>query len=372
MVQRAGPPAEDDRDCRGYGLAHRERPLERDAELQRSRGRRSDFIANCGTLREDEEAPVAGKRRRVFEQFPQGRNRTRGNEVGARAKGPTTGVLGALCVHPHLRQAECGDGPFKEGGPLPQRFDEVHLALRFHARDHEPRKAGATPDIHDNRAALVRPRDAEEFEALAVLAHHDVMAGHGREAASGALPGYEAGVFFEQWQPAVRLRKTREQLRKLRPIPAQQWHGPMVRTWPAFVNLPSTLRLYRLPEMTSPSLDTNLFIHADDAIDFPAGATIFRQGEPGAVMYAVQEGEVDLIVNGVTVETVGPRGMFGELALIDQGPRSSNAVARTECRLVGVDQARFMLMIRQTPFFAVQVLRLVAHRLRATDARLGG
>lgn len=124
--------------------------------------------------------------------------------------------------------------------------------------------------------------------------------------------------------------------------------------------------------MTSPTPDTSLFVHADDSVGFPAGGTIFRQGDPGAVMYAVQDGEVDLIVNGVTVETVGPRGLFGELALIDQEPRSSSAVARTDCRLVAVDQARFMMMIRQTPFFAVQVLRLVAHRLRATDARLGG
>ena len=60
---------------------------------------------------------------------------------------------------------------------------------------------------------------------------------------------------------------------------------------------------------------------------------IFEQGDEGDCLYAVQEGEVEVVVNGVVVETVGPRGMFGELALIDQERRSSTAVAKTDCRL---------------------------------------
>jgi len=124
--------------------------------------------------------------------------------------------------------------------------------------------------------------------------------------------------------------------------------------------------------MTSTAPGTNLFANAEDAVTFAAGSAIFAQGEVGNAMYVVQEGEVDIVVNGVTVETVGPNGLFGELALIDQEPRSSSAIARTECRLVAVDQTRFMMMLRQTPFFAIQVLKIMAHRLRATDSRLGG
>ena len=123
--------------------------------------------------------------------------------------------------------------------------------------------------------------------------------------------------------------------------------------------------------MTTPAPRTDLFVNAEDSELVEAGTTIFKVGEPGRVMFVVQEGEIDLLVNDVTVETVGPGGMFGELALIDQEPRSTAAIARTDCRLVAVDQTRFMMMLRQTPFFAIHVLKVMAHRLRATDARLG-
>ncbi len=51
-------------------------------------------------------------------------------------------------------------------------------------------------------------------------------------------------------------------------------------------------------------------------------------------MYVVQEGEVDIVIRDQVVETVGPGGILGELALIDQGPRSASARARTDCKLV--------------------------------------
>jgi CRP/FNR family cyclic AMP-dependent transcriptional regulator len=112
---------------------------------------------------------------------------------------------------------------------------------------------------------------------------------------------------------------------------------------------------------------TSLFQHAEGGVTFAAGQTIFSQGDAGDAMYVVQTGSVSLLVNGVTVETVGPGGMFGELALLDSEPRTSAAVADVESTLVPVDRARFMLMIRQTPFFAMDVINLFARRLRATD-----
>ena len=105
-------------------------------------------------------------------------------------------------------------------------------------------------------------------------------------------------------------------------------------------------------------------------LTFAAGSTVFEQGDPGNCMYIVQSGVIEMMIGDKVIETVGPNGIFGELAMIDQGPRSSAAVARTDCRLVVVDQTRFMLMVRQTPFFAVTVMRILAHRLRATDERL--
>jgi CRP/FNR family cyclic AMP-dependent transcriptional regulator len=116
--------------------------------------------------------------------------------------------------------------------------------------------------------------------------------------------------------------------------------------------------------------DTRLFANAPNAVAFAAGETIFQRGEPGDCMYGVQEGEVDLVVDGHVVETVGPGGFFGELSLLDSEPRSTSAVARTGCRLAQIDAAGFMFMVRQTPFFAMTVMRTLARRLRAMDARL--
>jgi signal-transduction protein with cAMP-binding, CBS, and nucleotidyltransferase domain len=131
------------------------------------------------------------------------------------------------------------------------------------------------------------------------------------------------------------------------------------------------LRVHRLgAAMSSQTFGTNLFVHATDGVSYPAGATIFSQGDPPEAMYVVQEGEVDLVVNGVTVETVGPMGMFGEMGLLDPAPRSSTAIAKSDCKVVVVDQVRFMFMMRQTPFFAMDVMRLLVQRLRAMDNRL--
>jgi CRP-like cAMP-binding protein len=64
------------------------------------------------------------------------------------------------------------------------------------------------------------------------------------------------------------------------------------------------------------------------------------------------------------VETIGPEGFFGELALIDQSPRSATAVARTDCKLVGLDERRFIFMVDEMPFFAIRVMKVMADRLR--------
>ena len=87
-------------------------------------------------------------------------------------------------------------------------------------------------------------------------------------------------------------------------------------------------------------------------------------------MYVVKSGQVDLMVGGEIVETGGTEGMFGEMALLDGERRSTTAIVRAEAEIVVLDQAQFMLMVRQTPFFAIEVMRLIAARLRAMDARL--
>ncbi|MBD2102846.1 cyclic nucleotide-binding domain-containing protein [Leptolyngbya sp. FACHB-261] len=98
---------------------------------------------------------------------------------------------------------------------------------------------------------------------------------------------------------------------------------------------------------------------------FSAGEVIFEEGQPGDVMYGILEGEVDLVVNGKTVETIKTGDVFGEGALVHQdGLRASTAIAKTDCNLAFLDQKRFLFAVQETPMFALEVMRSFSNRLR--------
>jgi CRP/FNR family transcriptional regulator, cyclic AMP receptor protein len=113
-----------------------------------------------------------------------------------------------------------------------------------------------------------------------------------------------------------------------------------------------------------------LFDKDQQAQLFPAGQTVFRDGDPGDHMFAVIEGAVDIIVRDKTVETVGPGGVFGEMALVEERPRSAAAVVKSDSRLVAIDRKRFMFLVQQNPFFALQLMTIMAARLRRMDEQL--
>lgn len=101
---------------------------------------------------------------------------------------------------------------------------------------------------------------------------------------------------------------------------------------------------------------------------FPAGAVIFETGDPGTEMFVVQDGQVDIVIAGTVLETVGPDQFFGELALIDESSRSAAAVARTDCQLLPLNQREFMFLVDEQPFFAIRVMKVLADRLRRKNA----
>jgi CRP-like cAMP-binding protein len=115
----------------------------------------------------------------------------------------------------------------------------------------------------------------------------------------------------------------------------------------------------------------DLFRHDRDTIDVPAGAVIFSEGEVGDLMYAVVEGKVAITVHGASVDTIETGGIIGELALIDDSPRSATAVALTDARLARIDRQRFTDLVRNHPTFALRVMQVMAARLRHTDELLG-
>jgi CRP-like cAMP-binding protein len=112
-----------------------------------------------------------------------------------------------------------------------------------------------------------------------------------------------------------------------------------------------------------------LFKNSADAKPVPRGTVLFAQGDPADVLYVVLEGQVEIRINDVAAESVGPGGMVGELALIDRGPRSGSATTITDARVVPIDEKRFLFLVRHTPFFALNVMHVIADRLRRRNAR---
>jgi CRP-like cAMP-binding protein len=107
-------------------------------------------------------------------------------------------------------------------------------------------------------------------------------------------------------------------------------------------------------------------------VRFAAGSTVLEEGQPGKTMYVVRSGLLDIKSGERLLATVGPGEIVGELALIDARERSAAVVARVDSELVPVDEKRFLFLVQQTPYFALQVMRTLAERLRRTNERVGG
>lgn len=116
-------------------------------------------------------------------------------------------------------------------------------------------------------------------------------------------------------------------------------------------------------------MNTSDLLRDVDARSFDADALIFQEGQPGAEMFFVREGEVEIMVHGRSVEVAGPGSIVGEMALIDTAPRSATVLARTACQLVPVDRQRFLALVQEAPDFALSVMKVLADRLRAMDDR---
>ena len=95
---------------------------------------------------------------------------------------------------------------------------------------------------------------------------------------------------------------------------------------------------------------------------------IMVAGQTGAFMYIVLEGRVAISIRGAVVERVGPGGAFGEMALVDQSPRSANAAAETDCTLLAINRNVFLNLVKSDPGFGISLLAAMAERLRTIGA----
>jgi CRP/FNR family cyclic AMP-dependent transcriptional regulator len=111
-----------------------------------------------------------------------------------------------------------------------------------------------------------------------------------------------------------------------------------------------------------------LFRQETDTLQLKPGDFLFREGDSGEKMYVLLEGEIEVFLGDFVLETVEPDMVIGEMALIDDGPRTANAVAKTACRLAQIDRRRFYFLVQRYPHFATHVMKTLADRLRDMNA----
>ena len=108
---------------------------------------------------------------------------------------------------------------------------------------------------------------------------------------------------------------------------------------------------------------------SDAHLSYEAGRTIVREGRIGVLMYVVLKGKVAIRVGDNLVENVGPGGLFGEMALVDRTPRLASAVAESNCKLLAINRAAFLNLVKHSRRFAASLLAAVSARARYTASR---
>lgn len=113
--------------------------------------------------------------------------------------------------------------------------------------------------------------------------------------------------------------------------------------------------------------------------EYKAGEPVFYQGDPGLGMFIIQEGEVSIRISEregaekeLAVLTDGD--FFGELALLDESPRSATALCKTDCSVIGFFRTDLMELIKENPNLGMKIVmkfaEILAVRLRKTDKEL--
>jgi CRP-like cAMP-binding protein len=117
-----------------------------------------------------------------------------------------------------------------------------------------------------------------------------------------------------------------------------------------------------------------LLTFMSERVGYDSGKTLFRQGDRADAAYLIIEGEAEIIVElpsgPMTIATLGPHEIVGEMAILCDVPRT--ATVRAKDRLVALRIAKdpFMRMVREFPNIAVSIMRELAHRLELTNNQL--
>lgn len=109
--------------------------------------------------------------------------------------------------------------------------------------------------------------------------------------------------------------------------------------------------------------------HADE-MTYRQREAIVLAGRPGGTFYAIAEGEAKVVRNGRTISRLGPGEFFGEISLLDGGPRTASVVAETPVVAIRIFKPSFDRVVAEDPRVAAKILAVVARRLREAERTL--
>jgi len=118
--------------------------------------------------------------------------------------------------------------------------------------------------------------------------------------------------------------------------------------------------------------DLRLVASKATPLDIPAGRTIIEEGAPGKEFFVIDSGTATVKRNGRKIATLGPGSAFGELALLDGGPRTATVVAETDLSVLILTRPEFAGLLDEVPGLSRKLLQGLAGRLREADSKAIG
>jgi CRP-like cAMP-binding protein len=109
---------------------------------------------------------------------------------------------------------------------------------------------------------------------------------------------------------------------------------------------------------------------------YPKGSVIVFEDDPGDALYVVAAGQVKVVLvaedgREVILSVLGPGNFFGEMAILDEGPRSAHVIAMEESNLLILRRDDFYGRLRAMPEVAISLLKEISRRLRRADEKIG-
>ncbi len=107
-----------------------------------------------------------------------------------------------------------------------------------------------------------------------------------------------------------------------------------------------------------------------EAVDYMAGHSIVKEGDIGDSFFVVLVGQAKVTVKGRTVNRSLPGDHFGEISLLDGGPRTASVISETPMTMVMIERSNFLKVLLEDPQIAITLMESLARMIRRVDRSL--